>query len=395
MEPKFGLNAFTIGDLGETRSDLEWIRPEFPRDRTFLVQYATYIAIRMHTLNTLRNRRTSGFTLVELLVVIAVVGILIAITLPAIQQVRAAARRTHCKNNLKQIAISCLHFHDANEAFPPARLTPRTANRDFTDPYAGGYDEPSWFVRVLPYLEQNQLYLQWDVWDSYEAASIDIRTAYISTFYCPARRSGLDDAVIKAQKIVNRLPCGCGGSSQVISDGVGGDYAGNHGNLDAVGDGGDFYRGGNGSGLIISSRCKSDPNALETTPLGDLRLRPFAWIDKIRLELVRDGASNTFLVGEAHIPLGQIQTPPFDGPIFSGVELSSICRVGGPGVPIARQVDAIDPSITYQWGSWHPGQCHFSMGDASVHSISNSIDTITLGHLCHRSDGEHAQLEDY
>ena len=333
-----------------------------------------------------------AFTLVELLVVIAIIGILIAILIPAVQQVRAAARRVHCKNNLKQIAVANLHFHDANQAFPPARLAPRTLNPDPGDIYGGGSDEPSWFVRVLPYLEENQLYLQWDVWDSYENASVDVKTAFVSTFYCPARRSSRDDALIVATKIVSRLPCGCGGSETTIADGVGGDYAGNHGNLDAVGDGGDFYRGGNGSGLLITSRCKGDPKRLSGP---DLRMRPVDWVDKVRLEIVRDGASNTILVGEAHVPLSQLQKPPFDGPIFSGVELSSICRVGGPGVPIARQLDALDPTITYQWGSWHPGQCHFAMGDASVHGISNSIDTVTLGHLCHRSDGEHVQLEDY
>ena len=64
------------------------------------------------------NRRRSGFTLVELLVVIAIIGILIAILLPAVQAAREAARRTHCKNNLKQIALAMLYYHDAHKAYP-------------------------------------------------------------------------------------------------------------------------------------------------------------------------------------------------------------------------------------------------------------------------------------
>lgn len=99
------------------------------------------------------GRFSTGFTLVELLVVIAIIGILVALLLPAIQAAREAARRTQCTNNLKNVGLAILNYHDARKVFPaPAtvpskNLNPLKANRIFG----------SWVVDVLPYLEQAAL----------------------------------------------------------------------------------------------------------------------------------------------------------------------------------------------------------------------------------------------
>jgi prepilin-type N-terminal cleavage/methylation domain-containing protein len=102
----------------------------------------------------------SGFTLIELLVVIAIIAILIALLLPAVQQAREAARRTQCKNNLKQIGIALHNYHDTHSVLPPFKI------------WANGIDCPggpdgwhntggwSWRVMILPYVEQSTMYSQ-------------------------------------------------------------------------------------------------------------------------------------------------------------------------------------------------------------------------------------------
>ena len=94
------------------------------------------------------NRRKHGFTLIELLVVIAIIAILIALLLPAVQQAREAARRTQCKNNLKQLALAVHNYHDVHTAFP---------NQAGNSLY--GY---SALAQILPYVDQGTLFNQFD-----------------------------------------------------------------------------------------------------------------------------------------------------------------------------------------------------------------------------------------
>ena len=102
----------------------------------------------------------SGFTLVELLVVIAIMGILVGMLLPAVQSVRAAARRSACQNNLRQIGIALLNYESAHQKFPPGRTWTVTEEGDSdSDPDRIGY---SWFAQILPQLEANNLFDQID-----------------------------------------------------------------------------------------------------------------------------------------------------------------------------------------------------------------------------------------
>jgi prepilin-type N-terminal cleavage/methylation domain-containing protein len=98
-----------------------------------------------------RARSPRGFTLIELLVVIAIIAILIALLLPAVQQAREAARRTQCRNNLKQIGLALHNYHDAMQCFPPGQI------RGWNGTVELG-NGASWGAMILPYMDQAPLY---------------------------------------------------------------------------------------------------------------------------------------------------------------------------------------------------------------------------------------------
>jgi len=111
----------------------------------------------------MRNRPgwiRNGFTLIELLVVIAIIAILIALLLPAVQQAREAARRTQCKNNLKQIGLAMHNYHDVYGRFPPSEVHTREflagANNNWGD------QTSNWAVYLMPYIDQANAYNQID-----------------------------------------------------------------------------------------------------------------------------------------------------------------------------------------------------------------------------------------
>jgi len=113
-----------------------------------------------------RTRRNPGFTLIELLVVIAVIALLIALLLPAVQQAREAARRTQCKNNLKQLGLAIHNFHDIYNRFPTANIMEWSTElgNDGLDPSPPGYPDFSnspdigLLPQILPQIEQANLY---------------------------------------------------------------------------------------------------------------------------------------------------------------------------------------------------------------------------------------------
>lgn len=108
-----------------------------------------------------RLRRRQGFTLIELLVVIAIIAILVALLLPAVQQARESARRTQCKNNLKQIGLALHNYHDIYGTFPPGR-TRNTYSGITSAWYTGNI---SWLPRLLPQIDQAPLYnkINWNL----------------------------------------------------------------------------------------------------------------------------------------------------------------------------------------------------------------------------------------
>lgn len=140
-------------------------------------------------MTSLSKRR--GFTLVELLVVIAIIGILIGMLLPAVQQVREAARRTQCLNNVRQIALASLNFESAYMHFPTSGCSLDTRWRDnFGD--AAGYstETGTWTYQILPFIEQNNLHnlrgtFGWD--DPIPNSTEGVSATHVPAFVCPSR----------------------------------------------------------------------------------------------------------------------------------------------------------------------------------------------------------------
>ncbi len=134
-----------------------------------------------------RTRRRTGFTLIELLVVIAIIGILVGLLLPAVQQAREAARRTQCKNNLKQIGLALHSYHDAFTVLPPIGCYQAGVTGKSFSPQA----------RILPYLEQANLQNLINFKISYEVQP-DVCRTRVPIYLCPSEtndRARLDGAI--------------------------------------------------------------------------------------------------------------------------------------------------------------------------------------------------------
>ena len=134
-----------------------------------------------------RNPRATGFTLVELLVVITIIGILIALLLPAVQAAREAARRMQCANSFRQVGLALHNYHSAKGSFPPGQFDPRSK--------LGAPEFFGWSVYVLPYLEQQAVYDMFNfnspnnffyVYNPPTAKNREASGTFITAYMCPS-----------------------------------------------------------------------------------------------------------------------------------------------------------------------------------------------------------------
>ena len=350
------------------------------------------------------SKSRKGFTLVELLVVIAIIGILIALLLPAVQQVREAARRTDCANRIRQYAVATHTFHDSYKRLPPGTLgfTPAV---DFYDDWINSSSEYYW-VRaqqtsfaglVMPFMELNNLYTLWapesvNMYKFYDeftsnyswfGAALGAGTVMFTQpehSLCPS--DDMRDAYIQIAAATQPVTVG---SDETDAMGLlywpDFDYSSNFGRTNYLGVAG-AYAGGR----------HPDPN-LD----GDRDRRPYIGVMSSRgrhtLETIRDGTSNSLMLGE------------YIGSISNNVRtrgLNWACSGLGRGRGgIAWDTDPSsygDPRITMigsahnsSWvgfGAMHPAGANFARADCSVSVIPRNTDWNTLYSLYGTNDGE-------
>ncbi len=313
---------------------------------------------------TLQRSQKQGFTLIELLVVIAIIAILIALLLPAVQQAREAARRSTCKNNLKQLGLALHNYHDTHRVFP----------------FASNYQAPvaqkshTWVEFILPFIDQAPLYNK-------IIFTINNYTGDATTFnrqlfedkafpalQCPSNPfadskttvtgGNFSGFTVKTQGLYYVL---CGGSSRPGTTQPMSDCAAT-GNLT-------WCNTGNNNSWTNAYSFGSSQHA------GIFALRGST---SIRMRDVTDGTSNTFLIGERRAELcnfGGAWSENFPG-AFTGQK---------PNSP-TMTTDPANFGTNCGFASVHTGGLHMCLADGSVRFISENVDHRTFCYLGDKAD---------
>jgi prepilin-type N-terminal cleavage/methylation domain-containing protein len=311
------------------------------------------------------EQRRAGFTLVELLVVITIIGILIALLLPAVQSAREAARRSQCQNNLKQIGLAALSHEHTHGHLPTGGWGFQWVgdpDRGFTRRQPGG-----WTYNILPYMEQEAAHnLGAGLADSAKAAEVLKRVSTpLAMFICPTRRRVM---AYPAASFTSYKLCS---APKVVARG---DYAGNMG---ASG-----YAGGGSPGSLSEGDGLTDDqwNSQYGTAYNGVCYRR----SMVSMALIRDGASNTYLVGERYLNADQYETgkdPSDDQCLFSGHDQDVIRDASTSPLQDRAGISAI------RFGSAHTASWNVVLCDGSVRSINYAIDLETHKRLANRKDG--------
>jgi prepilin-type N-terminal cleavage/methylation domain-containing protein len=284
-----------------------------------------------------RPRQYAAFTMIELMVVLAIIGVLAGLLLPALSAAREAARRHSCCNNLMQFGIALHSYDSVHETLPPGAVSEMNPVLDLPRGYGFG-----WMTQVLPYFEMRNVYNHFNVnVGLYEAPNLTARTSLIRSYLCPSDFGPTRD------------------SDRIAMN----NYVGVHHDVEAP------IVDNNHGVLFLNSH--------------------------VRYEEVTDGISLTLFVGETiHDGLGLGWASGSRGSLRN----TGLTAGSGPflalgptsisGTNSGRQQGPVSPLFVGGFSSAHPGVFNFAMGDGSVRVLTKSINTTILKQLAHRADGE-------
>jgi len=307
-----------------------------------------------------KPKRQKGFTLIELLVVIAIIAVLVALLLPAVQQAREAARRSSCKNNLKQLGLAIHNYHDVHNSFP-----------------LGMVHRINWRVSVLPFLEQSTIFNQLDFDESFQGNGVSANTQVLGGFVL--------DTMMCPSNIVEPLTNNAYGNNGQRMQ---------YSNYLAI------------AGAVDTSLPNNAPSGTCKSFYGwHCDNGPMLINESVRFAKIVDGTSNCLLLGEQSgrdegMLYGDRRNGYHGGWHGTGqttTVANTVTGIGSGITPIqyplnsqcnnfwACQVPYLNSAIL---NSEHTGGVQFCLADGSVRFLSDNIDLVTLKQLAMKADGE-------